>query len=189
MPARPSLRRAFRISAHQIRNVRLASVALRSTALIFGNQLRPRSDLRGVSAPFAAATSAGSFFTNPRGPTSSRITGESMPLPAASTPAETNRLQSLIAAGKIPKVAITAVMRKLIVLANALLKAASAPFARRSCAGRQAPPQRGRGLIPQARLGPRKAWPRYAPDFAQSDNSVSRPVGTSLVLRETIWYA
>jgi hypothetical protein len=71
-------------------------------------------------------------------------------MPAASTPAVANGLQSLTAAGKIPKVAITAVMRKLIVLANALLKAASAPFARRGCAGRQAPPQRGRGLIPQA---------------------------------------
>jgi hypothetical protein len=32
------------------------------------------------------------------------------------------KYQSLIAAGKIPKVAITAVIRKLIVLANALLK-------------------------------------------------------------------
>jgi hypothetical protein len=49
-------------------------------------------------------------------------------MPAASTPAVTNGLQSLIAAGKTPKVAITAVMRKVIVLANALLKAASAPY-------------------------------------------------------------
>jgi hypothetical protein len=110
-------------------------------------------------------------------------------MPAASTPAVTNGLQSLIAAGKIPKVAITAVMRKLIVLANALLKAASAPYRTPELRRPQAPPQRGRGLIPQARLGPRKAWPRYAPDFAQTDNNVSRPVRTGLVSRETIWYA
>jgi hypothetical protein len=31
-------------------------------ALIFGDQLRPRSDLRGVSVLFTAATSAGLFF-------------------------------------------------------------------------------------------------------------------------------
>ena len=45
-----------------------------------------------------------------------------MSMPAASTPAVTNGLQSLIAAGKTPKVAVTAVMRELVVLANALLK-------------------------------------------------------------------